>query len=105
MNKGNVLALFLLAMLAVAQTSLAPHLALFRYPWFEWVNFVDVAVVVIAVFEKRSRRFSWIAAVLGGFFLDLYSTRFFGIWILAMLAAVAFIKLTLKKYVRIPSFW
>ena len=96
-----IIAFFLF--LVIIQASFAPHLDL-PGQWSDWLNMVDIAVAVIALFEKRKHRASWIAALSGGIFLDIYS-EFFGFWILILLALVALIKFVLKKYVRIPSFW
>jgi hypothetical protein len=106
MNKKEFAVIVMLGMLAILQVSFAPHFELFDAPWFWWANFVDVAVLAIAIFEHRRGRVGWIAALWGGIFLDMYSTgSFFGFWILLLGAVVAIVKLVLKKYVRIPSFW
>lgn len=105
MKKKEIVFIAALAALAIAQASFAPHFKLFAAGWFEWINFVDVAVAVFAVFEHRRNKFGWLAAFCGGFFLDLYSGRFFGFWIILLLALVALIKFAIKKYVRIPSYW
>jgi len=99
--------LFLVAALgaaALVQVSLAPHFLVAGQAWMRWINFVAVTIAVIAVFEKKNNKFSWVAAFTGGVFLDLYSNPF-GLWIVILVGAVAFIKLILKKYVRIVSYW
>lgn len=101
--RAAVLALFLLA--AILQTSFLPHFSFLGGWWFEWMNLITLPILAIAVFEKRRRRFAWTAAAWGGFLLDIYSQRFFGFWVIALLAMVLIIKLLIKKYVRIPSFW
>jgi hypothetical protein len=105
MRKRQIAVIAVLGVLAVAQASFAPHFELFLSGWFEWVNFVNIAVVVTALFERRRNKFGWLAAFCGGFFLDLYSGRFFGFWMIFILALVALIKFVVKKYVRIPSYW
>jgi uncharacterized membrane protein SirB2 len=105
MSKKRILAILFLILLAISQASFAVHWAFFGAPWFEWLNFVIVTVAAIAIFEYRHRRFSWFSAVCGGFFLDIYSQRFFGFWILALVFLVMIIKFAVKKYVRIPSYW
>jgi len=94
-----VIALFLL------QTSFAPHFPFFAGRWFEWANFITLPVVLFALFERRRHNLGWGLAVLGGFLLDIYSARFFGFWIIVLSFAVLAIKLGIKKYVRLPSFW
>ncbi|MFA6376512.1 MAG: hypothetical protein WCX69_03895 [Candidatus Paceibacterota bacterium] len=104
MNKQRVFLAAMLVALALIQVSLAPHFLIGGMVWFKWLNFIDVAVVAIALFEKKSNKFSWAAAVAGGVFLDLYSNPF-GVWIVILIGAVALIKFILKKYVWIPSYW
>jgi hypothetical protein len=105
MSAKRITTILVLISLALFQAGFAAHLALFGGRWFEWVNFVSLPVVLIAIFERRRRNFSWFAAVFGGFFLDIYSSRFFGFWIIALAVLVLIIKLGIKKYVRIPSYW
>jgi len=105
MIKGKVLTILALALAAVLQASFAPHFTAFNGWWFEWVNFVTVPMAAITIFERRRRNFSWIAAIVAGFFLDLYSQRFFGFWIIFLLVFAAIVKFGIKKYVRIPSYW
>jgi len=65
-----------------------------------------LAVVIIVLFEHRQEKLSWLAALEGGLLLDIYSTKiFFGFWTVIFFGLVAIIKLVLKQYVRIPSFW
>jgi len=105
MSKREFGVIFCLGILAIFQVSFAPHLKIFSGKWFEWINFVDVAVLAIAIFERRRGAIGWLAALWGGIFLDMYSDRFFGFWMLALFVLVGAVKLVLKKYVRIPSFW
>lgn len=104
MNRKDLIIVGILGMLAMIQASFMPHLPLdLKLP--PWVNLVNLAVVIIALFEKRKNNMGWVAAFWGGIFLDMYSGGFLGYWILILIGGVAFIKLILKKYVRIPSFW
>jgi len=105
MSKPEFVAVFCLGLLAIFQVSFAPHLKIFSGDWFKWINFIDLAVLVIALFERRRGAVGWLAALWGGIFLDMYSDRFFGFWMIVLFAIVGAIKLILKKYVRIPSFW
>jgi hypothetical protein len=104
MTRKELAIIAALGFLVIIQVSFAPYLAL-PVKWLSWLNLVDLAVAVVVLFEKRRHNMGWAAAFWGGIFLDLYSTRFFGFWIMVLLAMVAFVKLVLKKYVRIPSFW
>lgn len=104
-NVARAAVLVLLLLMAILQTSFLPHFAILGKGRFEWINLITLSVFVIALFEKRRRRFSWFAAVWGGFLLDIYSQRFFGFWIITFLTIILMIKFLIKKYVRIPSFW
>ncbi len=106
MNKRDFLVIAILGILEIVQVSFAPHFDFFNMPRFRWLNLVDAAVLIIAMFEHRRGHLAWTAALWGGIFLEIYSSgKFFGFWILALLAVAAAVKLVLKKYVRIPSFW
>ena len=105
MSKQQLVLAGLLVLVAAIQVSFAPHFSFLDDKWPEWINLIDAAVVMIALFEKRSHRLSWIAVIFGGSVIDLYSDGFFGFWIGILLAVVIFIKFIVKKYVRIPSYW
>jgi hypothetical protein len=104
MTKKELAIVVIFGLIAIIQASFAPHLLL-PVKWLSWVNLVDLAAAAVALFEKRENNLGWVAAFWGGIFLDMYSSMFFGFWILALLAMVTFIKFILRKYVRIPSFW
>ena len=104
MSRKELVIIAILGFLAIIQTSFVPHFGL-PFERLSWVNLIDCAVFAIALFEKRENRVGWVTAFWGGIFLDIYSDQFFGFWILILLAIVAVVKLVLKKYVRIPSFW
>lgn len=104
MNRKEFLIVLAIGFIGIFQVSFAPHLE-FPIKWLSWLNLVDMSVIAVALFERRRNRMSWVLALEGGIFMDIYSSRFFGFWILILLAAVAFIKLVLKKYVRFPSYW
>jgi len=105
MSKKDAAIVAILTILAVAQTSFMPHFEAFRPKWLPGLNFIDAAVAIIALFERRRHKSSWLAAVLGGAISDLYSSWFFGFRIAVYLVLVALIKFVIKKYVRVPSYW
>jgi hypothetical protein len=105
MTKKKILTILFFTILAISQASFFAHLAIFSNQWFEWVNFVSLAVAIVSLFERRRNNFSWFLAIFGGFLLDIYSSRFFGFWIIVLIILVAIIKFAIKKYVRIPSYW
>ena len=57
-------------------------------------------IVLISLFEKKEGILSYWSAFFGGLFLDLFSEKFFGFYILIFISLVIFIKLVLKVYVR-----
>lgn len=105
MIKRDWLTILFLALMAVFQAGFVSHFTVFGGWWFEWVNFVTAPVAIIAVFEHRRRNLGWFAAISGGLFLDIYSARFFGFWVIFLLILTALVKFGIKKYVRIPSYW
>lgn len=97
-----LLAIFALAMI---QTSFLNHFIFFNYIWFQVANLVALFVLVYALLEHRKGRMSWVSAAWGGMLLDIYSNIYFGVWILSLLVLVFAVKIILKRYVSIPSFW
>lgn len=65
-------------------------------------NFIFIAVIVWNLLEKPQKYSGLLGAGIGGFFLDIFSSRPIGFNILILLAIAFFIKLILKNYVRIP---
>lgn len=106
MSGKSIIIVVAFYILAIIQVSFVSRFSfLFAFGWLGYLNFVALAAIGIALFERSRNNVGWLAALWGGFFLDLYSERFFGLWIVALLAAVFIIKRILKRYVRIPSFW
>lgn len=65
-------------------------------------NFIFIAVILINFFAPYRSWWGVSAAFIGGFFLDIFSSRFIGFNILILVGLSIFIKFILKKYVRIP---
>ena len=68
-------------------------------------NFVLITVIFINIFNSSQwQKIS--SAVIGGFYLDIFSLSnmggFFGFWTLILLGFSLFLKIILKKYVRFP---
>ena len=62
-----------------------------------------IAVFLISFFTPPTDFNTGISsAFIGGFFSDVFSATFFGFWALILLAKVIFIKIILRKYVRLP---
>jgi hypothetical protein len=68
-------------------------------------NFVLVAVVLVNLFSSSSKD-KIISALVGGFYLDVFSLNnaggFFGFYLLVMLGLFLFLKIISEKYVRLP---
>ena len=73
MSKQQLILTGLLAAIAAVQLSFAPHFSFLEGKWPAWINLIDVEVIVIALFEKRSHRLAWFAALFCGAIIDLYS--------------------------------
>jgi rod shape-determining protein MreD len=102
----RLIAIFLIIfVLAVVQASFLNHFVFFDNEWLQIGNLVALFVLVYALFERRRGRLSWVAAVWGGVLLDLFSNMHFGVWTLSLAVLVFAIKVILKRYVSIPSFW
>ena len=68
------------------------------------LNLILILAIILNLFEKEQKLFSFgiFFAFFGGFFLDVFSSSFFGKNIIILLGLAFFIKFVLKKYVRIP---
>lgn len=82
--------------LTLLQTSFLVHFSIFGLV----PNFVLLLVILWNFSEKTKNLTGLFAALIGGFYLDVFSNRFFGFNILILLGIVIFIKLILKRYVR-----
>lgn len=67
-------------------------------------NLILAAVILINLIEKTEQKSGIASAIIGGFFLDIFSSRPFGLDVLILLTTAIFIKIILRKYVRIPVF-
>jgi len=65
-------------------------------------NLVLISVVFWNLFEKSKNYFGLYAALIGGLFLDIFSNRFIGFYILILFTLAIFLKIVFKRYVRIP---
>jgi len=90
--------------LVILQAGFFSRFAFFNNRWIEFINPAVVFVLIYSLFERRHRRLSFIFAGWSGILLDLYSEKFFGLWIFSLLFLTLLIKI-LKRYVSIPAFW
>lgn len=65
-------------------------------------NFIIILVILWNLFEKKGGSLGMYNALIGGFFLDVFSNRPIGFYILILVILAIFIKLFIKKYVQIP---
>jgi len=86
---------FLFYFLALLQTSFFLHFLKY-FP-----NLILIAIVLICLLEDQKNVFGVLAAILAGFFLDIFSERFIGYYILISLFLAIFIKLFLKTHFRL----
>ena len=63
-------------------------------------NLILIAVILINFFEKQKDSSGIFAAFMAGFFLDIFSEKFFGYYILISFSISLFIKLVIKKYIQ-----
>ena len=100
MIKKVFIFIILFYFLALIQTSFMIHFK----TWNIVPNLILFSVIVWNIFEKADNRFGVYQAVIGGFFLDIFSNRFIGFNILILVILVILIKLFFRRYVRIPFF-
>ncbi|OHA64587.1 MAG: rod shape-determining protein MreD [Candidatus Wildermuthbacteria bacterium RIFCSPLOWO2_02_FULL_47_9c] len=65
-------------------------------------NLIILSVVLLSIFERRGSYASFVAALFGGFLLDVFSGGVIGLWALGLGFASLLIKLILEDYVRFP---
>ena len=98
MIKSSILLILFFYILALIQTS---FLTYFNVSGIV-PNLILVSVILINLFQRTENPSGLIGAVIGGFFLDVFSNRPIGFEILILLLVAIFIKVILKNYVRIP---
>jgi len=67
------------------------------------LNLVLITVILINIFENPREMTGIFLAGFSGLFLDIFSERFFGFWIVVLLLTAVFLKFVLKEYVRFPT--
>jgi len=96
--KKILLSIILFYFLVLIQTSFLVHFTIFdAVP-----NIVLILVLGWNLLEKRKNYLGVTNALIGGFFLDVFSSHFIGFYILILIGLAIFIKLIFKRYVRIP---
>ena len=98
--KRFLLSLFVFYFLTLLETSFLLHFSFFGFI----PDFILILVILWNLFENSNKFFSWgvFNALIGGFFLDVFSSRFFGFHIILFLVLAILIKKIIGNYVRIP---
>jgi len=100
MIKKILLSIILLYFLTLLETSFFAHFNFLK--WFPYTIFL--VIIVYNIIESSKKYFGIWLSVIGGFFLDIFSTSFIGFNILILLALSLFLKFLFRRYVRIPFF-
>jgi len=98
MFKKILISIIVFYFLVLIQTSFLVHFNILGIV----PNLVLISVVLWNLFEKSKNYFGLYVALIGGFFLDIFSNYFIGFYILILFTLVIFLKLVFKKYVRVP---
>ncbi len=98
MFKKILISIIVFYFLVLIQTSFLVHFNILGIV----PNLVLISVVLWNLFEKSKNYFGLYIALIGGFFLDIFSNRLIGFYILILFALAIFLKLVFKRYVRIP---
>jgi len=83
---------------SLLQTSFLVHFGLLG----KYLNLILISVIIYNLIENRNNLFGLSNAIIGGFFLDIFSSQFFGFYILILLTIAITIKFVFKEYVKIP---
>lgn len=84
--------------LSILQTSFFPHFGILSGIF----NPIFILVILANFIEKSDGVFGILLAIIGGFFLDVFSAGFIGRNVLILLGLSLIIKFTLRRYVRAP---
>lgn len=98
MIKKILISIVVFYFLVLLQTSFLVH--------FNILGVVPNLALILAAFwnffEKTKNYFGLYNAFLAGFFLDIFSQRPFGFYILILLTLAIFLKFFIRKYVQVP---
>lgn len=97
----NILILIIIFyILVLLQTSFLVPFRIFN----SFPNLLLIVVVLINLFERQQGDLGIFSAFIGGFFLDIFSSGFFGFYIIILTIMAIFIKFILKTYIS-PVIW
>ena len=69
---------------------------------FWGINIVFIGLIIWNILENEKDKFGIYLAIIGGFFLDVFSTSFIGFNVLILFLIAVVLKLIFNKYVRLP---
>ena len=92
-----LIAIILFYFLAILQTSFLAHFIFFGIT----INLILISVIIWNFLENPNDHSGIFVALIGGFFLDIYSSGLICFNILILVSIAIFEKIILKKYVRI----
>ncbi len=84
--------------ISLLETSFFIHFNFFRFS----PNIILIFQILITLFEDPNKNLAIFSAVSAGFFWDIFSENPIGFSILILLSISVFLKIVLRKYVRIP---
>lgn len=100
MFKKVLILIFSFYILALLQTSFFVHFNIAGIT----PDFILISVILINLFAPTPKFGVGVAsAFIGGFFLDIFSAKFIGFYILILVGLAIFIKIILKRYVWTPA--
>jgi len=94
--KKIFLILITLYFFTILQTSFLIYFSIFGLV----LNLVFIFVILLNSFERIEDNTGMLAALLGGFFLDVFSSRFFGFYTLILVFLSLIIKYVIKKHIN-----
>jgi len=92
-----IILILIFYILALFQTSFLVH--------FRALNLILILVIFINLFERAEGNLGFYSALLGGFFLDIFSEKPLGFHILSLLILALLVKMVLKRYIQLPIFF
>ena len=85
--------------LILFQTSFLAHFDIFNI-----ITHIGLVIVLILFFcRKEADMSSIVLAICAGLFLDIFSDKFIGFYVLILCVSIILINLILQKYVRAPQ--
>ena len=100
MIKNLILLIIFFYFLTIFQTSFLSHFSIKGIV----INFILVAIFLINLLEAPEKNTGIFAALVAGFFWDIFSDNFIGFHIIILIFLALLIKTILSRYVRVKIF-